>query len=837
MVTRSVQLLISLSALICLSGPAFAVDPASPTAVTQSDIDWTEFDQAIAAARSNMMSDPAGALLQAEAAEGLLPIRAEAEERQRALATSYWLQAEAINRTNAPLKADEMLERALQALGNTPDKDSLRGDILLSKARIAQRIGNIQTALVSLEQALQILRQHGNARSQASALQKLGDIHLDARDYEKGISYYDQSREVYDEDPNFVLFYYNNKATALRGLERYGEAAELYEQGLEYARSLGAPDHIVARILTNLAHTYTLAGDNERAEAFADESLELMGEDELSEWQRFVWGVKAEIAFDRGELTDARRYIERTFQDFNLNETTALFREMHQTAYQIYQSLGLYSLAFEHLQAFKRLEDEALSLAASTNSALMSAQFDFTNQELRIERLSAQRLEQDFAIAQAKARQRLLLLGSTVFGGVLILAFLLAGYISMRKSRDAIGRVNDKLNDTNRQLEKANKAKSEFLATTSHEIRTPLNGILGMSQAILQDKSLSEDLRDRLRVVETAGKSMKAIVDDLLDVAKIETGKVTLNTGPIDLHGLIDDACRLWRDAIEQKGLTLVMDLGNSPSRVEGDEQRLRQILFNLLSNAVKFTEQGEITIALSYDDQTEPGRLKVSVKDTGIGIPEAEFTNIFKPFHQVDGAMTRKYAGTGLGLSIVRTFCEAMDGEVSVRSRENEGSEFVIDVPLKSLSIGSSAGATEQAVGHELPANVRDVHLLIFQEDFMQKMVMEAYFADEMALAEVVDQADDFIAGVASGRFHFAVFPADMSDELVPMLAASGVTDGPNMICMGEDAQLTVPEDIVHVQREYDADAILTCIEAIVEPKQGVETSGSPQETASSAA
>lgn len=763
MVSRRGHMLIALCALGALSGVSHAVDPADPTSEIMSDVDWTDFDTAIAEARSNMVEAPAIALQRARTAEQFVPARATEEERARRLATSYWLQAEALNRTNAPLEAEPMVDRALEVLGDDIEANDLRGNILLTRGRIAQRIGKIQKALESLMLALDILRAEGDFRSQSSALQKLADIHVDAGDFEQAIAYYDQSMEVYDDDPQFVFFNLNNKANALRGLERYEEAGELYQQALEFANTQGAPDFIVARILTNLAHTYALNGEYDLAEETADQGLDRMPEGELSGWEPFLWGVKAEVAYERGDAQAARRFIERTFSGVDPRQTTLLYKEMHEHAYQIYQTLDMYDRSLVHLEAFKRLEDEAMSLAASTNSALMSAQFDFTNQELRIEQLRLQRLEQDVEIAQARTRQRTLIFAGVGIGAILILGFLLAGYISMRRSRDAIGRVNDRLNDSNRMLEKANNAKTEFLATTSHEIRTPLNGILGMSQVILQDKSLSPEIRERLSVVETAGKSMKAIVDDLLDVAKIETGKVTLNIGEVQLRELIDEACLLWRDNASNKGLGFEVDLGNCPQFVEADEQRLRQIFFNLLSNAIKFTEAGQIRVVAGYDDAADPGVLSVRIEDTGVGIPEDEFENIFKPFHQVDGAMTRKYAGTGLGLSICRNFCQAMNGTIDVESQAGEGSAFTVRLPLTIIEKGVTETGELALDGNSPIAGPKDASILIFQDDFMQKMVLEAFIRDDVARLHVSDSIEDFTEKLTSCQFHLAIFPEQM--------------------------------------------------------------------------
>ena len=781
-------------------------------------VDWTRYEEAVNASRSAMMGAPAEALEMAQEAEIHIPINAPESERSTALATVLWLQAEAQTRSNDPRAAEPLVARALELIEGRNQTTTIRGDLLLAQGRIQQALGNTQMAFASFIDAYEEYRLQDWARGQGVSRQKIGDLYNDARDFERAIENYDLSMEVYDQEPPMTMVTENNRANALRGLERYQEAEERYRRALEIARTLNSP-HLVARILTNIAHTQVLGGDYAAAEATADEGLALMPEGESSGWEPFLWGVKAEVAFERRDIPNARRYIARTFTGMDLTTTPMPFREMHETAYRIYQAALQPETALAHLEAFKRLEDEALGLAASANSALMAAQFDFANQELEIEQLESERLQQQIQIAEAETRQRTILFASVGFGAVLIFGFLLAGYVSVRKSRDAIGRVNEKLNATNVELERANKAKSEFLATTSHEIRTPLNGILGMSQVLLQDGSLNDEMRDRLRVVQSAGKSMKAIVDDLLDVAKIETGNVSVEIASFETPRLFEEATLLWRGEAESKNLSLDVELNDIPELVESDEQRLRQVMFNLLSNAVKFTEEGGVVLR-AYCEADADGNdiLRIAVHDTGIGIPADEVENIFKPFHQVDGAMTRKYAGTGLGLSICENFVKAMGGTISVESELGKGSEFTVRVPVK---------VPEQPVANTVltagtPAtSAEDVSLVVYQDDFMQKMIFEAFFADEVALSVVTDTAEEFAEAVASGRFHMAFTNQTDVSDLNP--------DAATRLFIWENLE----KSGIHGVGEYEPENILKLIQTSFSEDENSSQLNSPQVSA----
>jgi nitrogen-specific signal transduction histidine kinase len=263
---------------------------------------------------------------------------------------------------------------------------------------------------------------------------------------------------------------------------------------------------------------------------------------------------------------------------------------------------------------------------------------------------------------------------------VSMLAF---GLVTIRRSRNDVRAANIDLAATNSALGKALAAKTEFLATTSHEIRTPLNGILGMTQVMLADRKMDAVTRDRIEVVHGAGVSMRALVDDILDVAKMETGNMTIEHVPFDVKATLHEVSRLWEEQARGRGIAFTLDLTDCPGRIQGDAARLRQITFNLLSNALKFTENGSISVsATAVDDAAQP-RLRIEIADTGIGIPADKHEIIFESFRQVDAGTTRKFGGTGLGLAICRNLARAMDGDVTVRSTTGQGSTFTLELPL----------------------------------------------------------------------------------------------------------------------------------------------------------
>ena len=248
-----------------------------------------------------------------------------------------------------------------------------------------------------------------------------------------------------------------------------------------------------------------------------------------------------------------------------------------------------------------------------------------------------------------------------------------------------LNRMNNELRSLYQQIETASRHKSDFLASMSHELRTPLNAIIGYSEMLTEEANdrNQKDFVPDLQKIRASGKHLLALINDILDLSKIEAGKIELSPETFDLAGLIEEVVSMVQPLIAKNANVLSINRPDDLGAMYADITKVRQILFNLLSNACKFTEHGTITLDAIREKSGGIKRLFLNVRDTGIGMTPEQMGKLFQPFSQADVQIAQKYGGTGLGLAITKQFCGMMGGEIKVASEYGKGTTFTVTLPF----------------------------------------------------------------------------------------------------------------------------------------------------------
>ncbi|MEO0833152.1 MAG: ATP-binding protein, partial [Pseudomonadota bacterium] len=494
---------------------------------------------------------------------------------------------------------------------------------------------------------------------------------------------------------------------------------------------------------------------------------------------------------------------------------------------RFYNGLAKFRQATSDFEGALSAIRQAESLKATLNAQQARARAEYMEARIRQEENNSriQKLLSEKVTAERveKRNQVILLLMMIVVATLGV--FALALIMSKRRLK---AYAND-LRESERVAQEATRAKSSFLANMSHEIRTPLNGLMGMAQ-VLSDKPLDKELKSCVNVMIDSGQSLLTIVNDVLDLSKIEAGKMTIENVPTDIKSLFRQVVQLWQTKADEKGITLELALLPSLDRhLLCDPVRLRQCVSNLVSNAIKFTKSGKVSVTAGLKvDANGCDCLAIEVRDTGIGIPLAAQQKLFRSFEQVDTSTTRQFGGSGLGLAITAELAQLMNGTVSVDSVEGHGSLFTLQIGVERITAKSQEKVADvgEDSSEQAPTTVQPLRLLLVDDNKVNRLVVKAFLADTtIDVVEAIHGQDALDKLAESGHFDVVLLDMHMpvmdgpqavaairqstqawqATPIITLTADAMAGDRDRYLAMGTDGYVAKPIDKNELLREVN--------------------------------
>ena len=735
------------------AGTAMAQAPTKPNQTTVQE--W--LDQAEAAKNVN----PQKSLDLANQALALLADREGADlEKSRGFAIRGFAQV----RLGEP---DLALAAGRQALALAGEDHARRGHAYVAMGAAENRRGEIAPAFRNYRAAIDAFETDGAPLDLLFAFTSIAELYSVTGLIDRAIAHYQSALEIAMENDDVFSEWrvLNNMSAAMIENDRALDAVAYIKDAETLVQGMANP-LAFAITYVNASEILAEAGEYEAARKYIALAAREGARLGLPAIQAAAALTLGRVERATGNLNEALQAGHSALAIANRLEDHRRLRDIHQLLYRVEKDLGDVAGALSHYESFIVHRDELSGLETERRTAILDAEYQLSVRDREIAGL-----RQDHQLSELLLRREQQISAMSTFGAYILLLAVTALVILLR-GRARVARLAQtkarELEETRVELEHANQTKSNILAMTSHEVRTPLNGVLGMAHLILQT-DLSDQQKQYAETIKSSGDILLAILNDILDLSKIEAGKLDIEPTDFSLRRLIDSVEGLWGPKAEDKGLTFSVEYEPGlDTHYFADANRIRQILFNLVSNAVKFTDAGSVSLRIKPVSLAgNKTGLRFEVRDSGIGIDDQALDRVFEPFQQAQTGAARGYGGTGLGLAICRQLARLLDGDIGAESQPGEGSLFWFEAPCEVVAqsakqIEGDAPAADRILSARKGGGVR---ALVAEDNVLNQMIISELLRGMDIGFEIVGNGREAVERVRRTPFDLVLMDIHMPE------------------------------------------------------------------------